>query len=376
MKPGDLSSRRKFVKNTCRLAAVFACLPRSVWSHASQVPAIHHDVKGPGENLINGGQNISPDNLVVVTVAGPRAAAELGFTLSHEHIMVDFIGAAAVSPNRYNAGEVFNTALPFLQEVRERGCRTIVDCTPAYLGRDVTILKKLADAARLNILTNTGYYGAAGEKYLPPHAYTDTVSDIANRWIREWQQGIDGTGIKPGFIKSGVDRYPLSAVQQKIVAAAAETHAQTGLTLAIHTGDGKAALEEMKIIHNHGVHASAWIWVHAQSEENRKIHLEVASAGGWVSFDGYSKSQDEKYIQFIKDMKQAGHLNRILISHDSGWYHVGEPGGGRYNNYNAITDTLIPALGTNGFTNEDVRQIFELNPAIAYAVSKRLLKKN
>ena len=70
---------------------------------------------------------------VTNTVLGPKAPRALGMTLMHEHVMVDFIGASQVSRERYNADEVFRVALPHLKQLRAVGCRTLVECTPAYL---------------------------------------------------------------------------------------------------------------------------------------------------------------------------------------------------------------------------------------------------
>ncbi|RYZ36647.1 MAG: phosphotriesterase, partial [Sphingobacteriales bacterium] len=175
----------------------------------------------------------------VMTVNGPVPLQNLGFTLSHEHIMVDFAGADKVSRLSYKEEEVYQRALPVLMSVKEKGCNAITECTASYLGRDVQLLRRLASASGLHIITNTGYYGAAKEKHVPAHAYRESASQLAARWIAEWKNGIEDSGIKPGFIKSGVDNYPLSPLQQKLVEAAAITHLETGLTIGIHTGDGK-----------------------------------------------------------------------------------------------------------------------------------------
>src|SRR4030095_15324584 len=190
---------------------------------------------------------------VIMTVNGEIPAAQLGFSLSHEHVLVDFVGADKVDPSRYDVTEVYNKAFPKLVAAKEKGCKTLIECTPAYLGRDVKLLQQLSKASELNILTNTGYYGAAGEKYLPAHAYKETAKQVAARWISEWKNGIDGSGIRPGFIKSGVDKFPLSEVQQKMVEAAAIALLAPGLTFGIHTGDGPAAMEEMRIFGSSGV---------------------------------------------------------------------------------------------------------------------------
>ena len=133
------------------------------------------------------------------------------------------------------------------------GGATLVECTPAYLGRDPRVLKRLAEASGVYILSNTGCYGANHDKHLPPHAFAESAEQLAARWIREWEHGIDGTGIKPAFIKIGVDAGPLSTVDAKLVRAAALAHKATGLPLAAHTGNGVAAFEELDLVEEAGV---------------------------------------------------------------------------------------------------------------------------
>jgi phosphotriesterase-related protein len=167
-------------------------------------------------NLPISGQQIKAGGRIM-TVLGPIDGAGMGVTLPHEHVLVDFIGAEQVSPSRYVPEEVVKSALPHLKSIRELGCRTFVDCTPAYIGRDPLILRRLASETGLNILTNTGYYGAANDKYVPRHAYSETAEQLAHRWAGEWREGIAQTGVKPGFIKIGVDSGPLSEIDKKIV---------------------------------------------------------------------------------------------------------------------------------------------------------------
>jgi predicted metal-dependent phosphotriesterase family hydrolase len=307
----------------------------------------------------------------VVTVLGPIKPAAMGFTLTHEHVLADFIGAAEYSKSRYNADEVYNRALPFLKQIKAKGCDTFVDCSPAYLGRDVKILERLAKATGLNILTNTGYYAAVNEKFLPPQAYTETAEQIAARWINEWNDGIEGTGIKPGFIKTSVDEAPLTPTQRKVVAAAALTHLATGLTIAIHTGGGEAAKEELRILGKHGVNPSARIWVHAQNEPKMDYHIEAARLNSWVSLDGVNPETVGANIGYLQTMKKENLLHRVLVSQDSGWYNVGEPNGGTYKPYDCIIDQLIPAMKKNNFTQQEIDLIFKANPANAFKIAVR-----
>lgn len=307
----------------------------------------------------------------VMTVRGPVNKQALGTTLMHEHVLVDFIGADLVSPDRYNATEAFDIVLPHLKQVATSGCNTLVECTPAYLGRDVKLLQKLSEHSGLNIITNTGYYGAAKEKFLPPHAYTMSAKQLADLWINEWRNGIGNTDIKPGFIKSSVDVAPLSEVQQKLIEAACLTHLSTGLSFAVHTGNGAAALAQLDIIQRLKVKPEAWIWVHAQNEKDYNIHSRLAKTGAWISFDGLNEDNGNEYLLFLQRMKREGLLHKILISHDAGWYHVGEPKGGNYRGHTTVFSSFIPLLLKNGFSQVDIKQLFISNPANALCISVR-----
>src|SRR3954465_10558818 len=148
----------------------------------------------------------------VMTVRGPIPPGEMGPTLPHEHVLVDFVGARGASRDRYDSDEVYRIALPHLKRIREQGIRTLVDCTPAYLGRDPALLRRLSEASGLNILTPPGYSRAGRGKFLPDHARAESADELASRWLREWREGIDGTGIRPGFIKLGSAGGPLTWV--------------------------------------------------------------------------------------------------------------------------------------------------------------------
>jgi predicted metal-dependent phosphotriesterase family hydrolase len=308
-----------------------------------------------------------------MTVTGLLDATQLGLTLMHEHVLVDFIGADKVTRARYDAAEVFKTALPHLKRVRALGCRTFVDCTPNWLGRDAALLQRLSRASGLRILTNTGYYGARNHQFLPAHVATETPEQLAARWVKEFTHGIGGTTIKPGFIKIGVDAGPLSTLNTKIVTAAALTHLQTGLTIGAHTGDGLAALEELTLLERRGVSPRAFIWIHAHNEKNTQLHLEAARRGCWIEFDGLHPRSLERHLALVQGMREANLLHRVLLSQDAGWYHVGEAGGGEYRGYDFLLTEVVPALKAAGFTAAQLKQLLVSNPQQALTIRVRKL---
>jgi len=305
----------------------------------------------------------------IQTVRGPIAPADVGTALVHEHVLVDFGGVA--SQARYDPEEVLRVAKPHLDELRQRGGRTLVECTPAYLGRDPALLRRLSEATGLNILTNTGYYGAAKDVAIPEHAYAETAAQIAGRWTAEARGGIAGTGIRPGFVKVGVDPGPLSAIDRKLVEAAALCHLDTGLVLAIHTGDGEAALGILETLRSKGVSPGAWIWVHASNVKDRALLTSIADQGAWVELDNLSPAALAETVDTVVDLRDR--LHRVLVSQDAGWYHVGEPGGGAYRGYTFLLDAFVPALRARGFTDAQVRTLLVDNPARAFTPARRAL---
>jgi phosphotriesterase-related protein len=305
---------------------------------------------------------------VVQTVRGPIAARDLGTTLVHEHVLCDFIGAELTNPGRWNRDEVFAAMLPRLLALRRPGVTGFIDCTPAFIGRDAVLLRRLAEAADLHLLTNTGYYGAAQDKYLPSHALTESTEQLARRWTREFESGIEGSGIRPGFIKIGVDPGRLSAVDRKLVEAAALTHRRTGLTIACHTASGVAALEIIEVLEEGGVSAARYVCVHTDAEPDPNFHRKIAEPGAWVEYDSIGSRPIAHHVELVGSML-AAHPDRLLLSQDSGWWNAGEPHGGKIRDYTFLVGEFLPALRNAGVANSLLDKIMKENPSRAFSLA-------
>ncbi|MDO5523357.1 MAG: phosphotriesterase [Bacteroidia bacterium] len=306
-----------------------------------------------------------------MTVNGLISSSSAGSFLTHEHVLVDFIGADSIHSERWDRKEVIQKMLPFLLEAKESGCNIFVDCTPGYLGRDVLLLQELSELSGVNIITNTGFYGAVDNKYIPAFAFDETAEQLAERWVEEWNNGIDETGIKPGFIKIGVNGGNLSEMHAKLISAAAKAHLQTGLVIASHTGPAVPAFEQIGVLEKEGVSPDAFIWVHAQAENDSEKRIEAARKGAWVSLDGLSDENVSDYVRMIKELKNAGFLHKVLLSHDAGWYDPAQPEGGQARGFTTLFKKLVPALLDSGFTHEETRLLLEENPAKAFEIKIR-----
>jgi phosphotriesterase-related protein len=270
---------------------------------------------------------------------GAAFAGQPASVLVHEHVLVDFVGADQIRPGRYDRDEVFRIALPKLEELRRLGCRRLLECTPNFLGRDPELLARLSDAASLEIWSNTGLYGAGDHKFVPAFARSEPASQLAKRWIAETREVW-----RPRFIKIGVNRGPLDEIDRKLVRAAAITSRETGLTIASHTGDGAAAVEQLEIVTAERVSPAKFVWVHAQNERDHGLHEKIARAGAWVEFDGIGPKTVEYHLEYVGFLAAKGLLKRTLVSQDAGWYHVGEPGGGEFRGYTYLYSDFLPRL--------------------------------
>jgi phosphotriesterase-related protein len=346
-------SRRKFIARTA-LSAGAICAADSIFTAES-------NRKG-AESFIQ-------------TVLGPIAPDKFGVALAHEHVMCDFIGADLTGRHRWEVEAVVMRMLPFLRQLKERGVTGFVDCTPAYIGRDPRVLKRLAEETGLHVLTNTGYYGGANDKFVPKHAYDETPDQLANRWVREWEHGIEDTGVRPGFMKIGVDEAKgdppkLSEIDEKLVRAAARASRRTGLAVTCHTGGGPAGLAATRLFVEEKADPARFIVAHS---DGHGIHLnrQVAELGAWVSFDAISRQPLEQHLKLVTEMVEK-HASHLLLSHDNGWYNVGQENGGEVRDFNYIHNTFLPALQKHGVDQATARGLMAGNPARAFAVVRQV----
>lgn len=323
----------------------------------------------------------APSDGRIMTVRGWCEAGSLGVTLSHEHLVADIRPLSGRTTVTLDPDAVAAVVLPQLTAVKALGCRSLIDCTAVQMGRNPSVLKRLSEASGLNVVTTTGVYAAADRQFLPDYAVTETARQLADRWTGEWQNGIDDTGVRPGLIKVGINGGELTEVETKIIDAAALAHRATGLTIGAHVGpwrptppgyNAQSARAQIDRLETAGVDASAFIWFHAQNEKDGLTHMKAAQRGAWISYDGVAPDTVDQHVALIVQMKAAGLLDQVLVSHDAGWYSVGEPGGGTFRPFTTVFTALIPALKAGGLSDADIDTLFVRNPARAFSVRVRL----
>lgn len=294
------------------------------------------------------------------TVTGPVYEHSAGRILVHEHILVGFIEDGKLTRQDYEEQDVIDNILPLLMKLKQSGCATFVDCSPEYLGRDPFLLKRLSLESGLFIVTNTGLYKSP---YLPPYAYEESERQLADRWINEAHNGIEGSGVFPGFIKIAINDGPrIDETQQKILRAAIRTSLETGLPIQCHTVGGDAALHANEIMQLAGFDRERFIWVHAQTCIDMTVRRRLADEGMWISIDSILPGTYDKHIELLTQLRENGAGERILLSQDTGWYNVGQPNGGKINSYHHLLTDFLPYARQTGLDAQWLEQCITRHP--------------
>ena len=187
--------------------------------------------------------------VAINSVAGPLDTAELGFTLSHEHVLVTSAGIQHVYPEFIDRERTIERAVAALREARREGLRTIVDVTTIDLGRDIRMLEQVARESGVQIICATGTW-----RDIPRAFWTATPDMIAPLYIREIEQGIEGTGIKAGVIKVANDVGGVTPEGEIILRAAARAQKATGVPISTHTwAPGRVGEQQVRIFEDEGV---------------------------------------------------------------------------------------------------------------------------
>lgn len=311
----------------------------------------------------------------IMTVKGKIDADEMGKTLIHEHIVTNFEGTKNPNQTFEDQERAINLILPHLKYIKSLGYETLFECTPSYIGKNVELLQQLSELSGLNIVTNTGFYAAVDKKYLPEIVYNEAAQTLASMWYEEWKDGIADSGIRPGFIKLGVGKGELDTIEQKIFKAGMILSKKTGMTIAVHTGDGNSIKSQASIAQQNDFDLQKLIWVHAQNGNDQE-RLSMAEKGIWISLDGVSETRMDEYIKMIVIFQENSLLSRLLLSHDDGWgveFDNGELvlkpfGNGNKIPYRTISEVLIKKLNALGFTQKQIDMIFIENPKKAFGI--------
>ena len=302
---------------------------------------------------------------------GPLETADLGFTLSHEHVLVTSAGIGNVYPEFIDRQATIARGVAQLKEAYTEGLRTIVDVTTIDLGRDIGLIDQVSRESGVQIVCATGTW-----LDIPRAFWTATPDAIAELYVREIQEGIEGTGIKAGIIKVANDVDGVTPQGELILRAAAKAHKATGVPISTHTwAPGRVGEQQVRIFEDEGVDLNRVYVGHSNDTTDTGYLIGLLEKGVWIGLDRFPGGTREGTpdwrgrTETAKKLIDAGYGHRIMLGHDwattvtvanresSESRRQANPDG-----YLFISRNVLPMLKELGATEDVINQIMVDNP--------------
>jgi phosphotriesterase-related protein len=259
---------------------------------------------------------------------------------------------------------------------KHAGGQTFVDPTNRGLARDPLALARVARATGLNIIMGSGYYVAAAH---PPDMDRRTADDIARELVTDLTEGVDGTGVRAGFIGEIGTTWPWTDNEKKVVRAAVAAQRETGAALMIHPGrHERLPLAIVDFIRKEGADLGRTIMCHVERTiADPGVLLELAATGVRLEYDlfgletsyypynpAFDMPNDGERMRQILFLIERGHLDQILMSHDIAYKHCLTRWGGF--GYHHLLVNVIPRLRAKGADDKIVQTLLIDNPRRAF----------
>jgi phosphotriesterase-related protein len=253
----------------------------------------------------------------VETVAGPIDAEELGLTLIHEHFFSRDEAMAFQWPHVMDDEAEHRLAMEAAEAVKSHGVRTVVEPTAMLLGRDVRRSRRLAEDAGLQVVACTGIYTY---DHLPQFLLNRDADYIADLFVHDIEEGIQGTDIKAAFIKCAADEPGVNERIEKIHRAAARASLRTGAPVMAHSrpsaGTGPRQAE---ILLEEGVPPEQVQIAHTGDTDDLDYIERLLDAGVTIGMDRYGLDiflPTEQRNSTVVELLGRGYAERMFLSQD------------------------------------------------------------
>ena len=310
---------------------------------------------------------------MVNTVQGKVKAADLGRTLIHEHVLVGFPGwFMDTRMPAYNRREAAARVKDAFQELKGHGVTTVIDPCPMDLGRDVELIAEVSQLSGVTLICATGAY--VEDMGIPYTFNTLEVDQIVECLVKEIEDGVGETGIRCGVIKIATGDGKVSPYERKVLTAAAKAAKITGVPLISHTENCSCGHDQIDIVCGAGLPASSLIVGHSDGRDDHEYQKSLADRGAYVGFDRFGLEMmisDAIRMKNLKALVDAGHRDRVMVSHDTVNCWVGSYGGGdpadlqkTLPNWRMthLFENIFPELKRMGVSQADLDHIVTENP--------------
>ncbi|MHC2454691.1 phosphotriesterase-related protein [Rhizobium leguminosarum] len=298
------------------------------------------------------------------TTLGPKSKSELGMILPHEHVFVDLRTPDQPGYAEADIDDVVRLMAPEIERIKKLGVTALVECSTGGVGRRADIDLAVSLATDFPIVVPTGNYR---EPWIPEWVRHASEKELQAWMLRELTEQIDETGFQAGWIKLSAGDDGMTALETKILRAAARAAAQTDAVIGSHTIRGRVVMDQLDIIEAEGYRADRFISIHTQEEKDFALNVAVAERGAWIEYDHVGRGGDNEVAELVIKALEAGCGDRLLLSHDRGWFDPALPMGGIPKPYTHLSAVLLPELKRRGIDDGTLMRLTHDNPFEAFA---------
>lgn len=304
--------------------------------------------------------------MYIQTVTGKIKPEELGVCACHEHLYIDL---SHVKKNDDTCLQDVEVVMEDLKSFRELGGKSIIEVTNDGMGRDVEKLAEISQTLDLHIIASTGCYK---DPFIPQEKLKWDRDMFAEWMINEIENGINGTGIKPGVIgEIGSSLNMFQPIEVELFHGAIIAAKESKLPLSTHTTLGTLAIEQVELFLREGIPLEQIIIGHQDLNKHDEVVLEVLSSGAFVALDTIGKENyrsDEDRILSLLNFLEKGFENQLLLSSDlTRKSHLRANGG---QGYDVVLREFIPRLRRKGISNTVIEKLLIQNPQKAFCIRK------
>ncbi|MFI5253847.1 MAG: phosphotriesterase [Candidatus Limnocylindrales bacterium] len=302
----------------------------------------------------------------IQTVLGRIPAESIGFTLPHEHTRCVLWQVEARWDYWQLTGEEDLIASE-LGRFRDLAGTCLVDVTLQSIGRDPGRLRRLAEATGLHLVMGCGWYRQA---YYPAEARIGrrSADDLAAELVREFEEGAEGTAIRPGIIgEIGTDKPWLTGEEERVHRAAARAARTTGMAVTTHAVMSDVGLAQLRVFEEEGLDPGRVVIGHADSNPRLEYQLGILERGANVEFDflGMAFTPTERHgeprlVRLLLELLERGYAGRILLSQDV--CHDAQLKAYEGNGYVYLAEAFLPRLRAAGVDEAAIRTMTVENP--------------